>query len=117
MKRVTLAFEGFEDTPVEVTVSPVPMRAYFDFIARWPQQSTIEQLTAELDEFERLAAPSSNGTAFRDLDSRLALAVINAWAEQVRDVPLPLPLRRSGPPPFPEPSTVAPADHRKRRRS
>ncbi len=112
MKRVTLEFE--DCPPVEVTVSPVPMRAYFDFVESWTRDSTVEKFRAELAGWSKLAEPSP---PIEDLDWGHARAVVNGWITAVREVPLPLPVGPSGQRPSPGPSSAIPAGHRKPRRS
>lgn len=117
-KRVTLLFEDFPDTPVEVTLSPVPMRAFFDFVERWAQTSTTDDVREAVADFTPLAQPSlSDGLVLEDLDYGLLRATINEWARQVRDAPLPLLLDHSAPQRSPARSSGTPGGRRKSPRS
>ena len=110
-------FDEYPGEEFTVRLSPVSLRAYFDFLTRWNQASTLAEFRAEIGTFVELAAPTwtLQAETFEDLDFALVKAIVNTWVAKVPEVPLPLPVEPSDTARRREPSTETPAaasDHR-----
>lgn len=103
MKTATITFpDDYPDATVEVVVSPVPVAAYWDIVARLnefrPSRDAFEGLATDFAPF--LSAWSFDApadvTGLMATDYNLILGIVQAWAVEVRDAPLPLSVRSSG---------------------
>lgn len=119
MRTIQFIFEDFSEDTYTVQISPVSMRAYFDFTAQWSTESTVEQFMGELHRFVELAHPAKNGDplddAFLDEDFAVSRALVNHWIEAIREVAPPLLLGSSGTTPSGAGQTRRPSSSGRRR--
>ena len=108
MATLTLEVEEQPGSSVTVRISPVPVGALYDVMARGRR---VPQTRAQFDalasaflpfvESWTYDAPIDND-GFATLDINLALAFVNGWLQGVASAPLPLTSRRVGRTPLAE---------------
>ena len=85
-------FDDYPDDVFTVQLSPVSMRAFFDFQRDWSTPSTMAEFEAEIGRFVDLAHPTwtDDAATFLDHDVALVRAIVTMWLGRVMDVPAPL---------------------------